>query len=77
MARSTLTTYRLPEFYEAGKTALKNLLSQQDQCVSLTTDIWSDRKMRSFLGVTAHIIGKTKINNWTYSVKNCIYNIAQ
>lgn len=37
--------------------------SQQAEAssVAVNTDIWSDRKMRSFLGVTAHTV--TEVNN--------------
>ncbi|XP_038054668.1 zinc finger BED domain-containing protein 6-like [Patiria miniata] len=55
MARSTVTRARLPELYTAGKERIKKIL-QDHQYVSLTADIWSDRVMRSFLGVTAHVI---------------------
>ena len=33
---------------------------QNCQTVSITVDIWSDRKMRSFLGVTAHVVVQEK-----------------
>ena len=33
---------------------------QNCQTVSITVDIWSDRKMRSFLGVTAHVVIQEK-----------------
>ena len=33
---------------------------QNCQTVSLTVDIWSDREMRSFLGVTAHVVVQEK-----------------
>ena len=57
IARSTVASTKLPELFASGKLALKKMLTQQ-QAIPLTTDTWSDRKMRSFLGVTAHIIGK-------------------
>jgi len=28
----------------------------EEECVSVTVDIWSDRKMRGFLGVTGHVM---------------------
>ena len=27
--------------------------------ISLTVDVWSDRRLRSFLGITAHFINET------------------
>lgn len=36
---------------------IKTQLSSTDH-VSVTVDIWSDRKMRGFLGVTVHCIEK-------------------
>ena len=58
MARSSVTNKKLPELYERGNEELKRMMAQQEY-VHLTTDIWSDRRMRSFLGITAHVIGKT------------------
>lgn len=55
MARSTLTT-KLPQLKAKGQEEVIALLADQN-CVSITTDIWSDRTMRSYLGVTAHILG--------------------
>ena len=57
LARSTLTGSRLPAMYTKGKEKIVDLLSDYDS-VSLTADIWSDHTMRSFLGVTVHIMGK-------------------
>ena len=57
MARSKLAGTVLPNKAKAGKKALRKLLASHE-VVPLTTDIWSDRKMRPFLGVTAHVIGK-------------------
>lgn len=42
------------EFMEIH-TKLRNDLSSAASC-SITVDIWSDRKLRSFLGVTVHYI---------------------
>lgn len=55
MARSTLGRLKIPQLFAAGKECIKNILAKQ-RSVSITTDIWSDRTMRSFLGVTAHAI---------------------
>ena len=55
LARSTLTQVALPELYEAGKRHVQSLLEKSNS-VSLTVDIWSDRVMRSYLGITAHVI---------------------
>ena len=37
------------------KRALRDLLSRTDN-VALTIDIWSDRRKRAYLGITAHFI---------------------
>lgn len=39
------------------RTALKESLKACDD-VALTIDIWSDRKMRGYLGVTGHYVDK-------------------
>ena len=41
--------------YETGKLKILSLLGRQER-VSITTDNWTDRSMRFFLGKTAHII---------------------
>ena len=56
MARSTLSS-KLPQMKEKGKIVVRNMLTENNS-VALTTDIWTDRTMRSYLGVTAHIFGK-------------------
>jgi hypothetical protein len=47
--------YTISQAYTAKRQALRNKLSSAD-AVSLTIDMWSDRRMRSFMGVTAHIL---------------------
>ena len=42
---------------ETMKKKILNMLSQQ-KSISLTVDIWSDRTMRNYLGITAHFAGK-------------------
>jgi hypothetical protein len=51
--RQTVTNSILPQLLQAQRSKLKSIL---DQCtdVSLTTDIWTYRRMHSFLGVTVH-----------------------
>ena len=56
MARSTLTSKVLPQLRAEGTKKVMDLLSQHSN-ISLTTDIWTDRTMHSYLGVTAHIMG--------------------
>ena len=43
--------------HETMKKKILHMLSQQ-KSVSLTVDIWSERAMRSYLGITAHFAGK-------------------
>ena len=45
---------------EEKKQGIKRMLEKQE-FVSITVDIWSDRKMRSFLGVTGHILQQSEI----------------
>ena len=53
MARSTVANVSLNKCVVSVKKKISDMLKDKDS-VSLTTDIWSDRVMRSFLGVTAH-----------------------
>lgn len=41
--------------YEVQKRSLIDLLESVDS-VSVTVDLWSDRKMRSYLGITVHFM---------------------
>lgn len=41
------------------RTKLKEILNEAEH-LSLTVDIWSDRRMRGFLGITVHILSTTK-----------------
>lgn len=43
----------------ATRTKVKGILAEAEH-VSLTVDIWSDRRMRGFLGVTAHVLTTNK-----------------
>lgn len=45
----------LSQAYKAKRQALRDKLSSTDN-VSLTLDMWSDRRMRSFMAVTVHIL---------------------
>ena len=57
MARSTLASQTLPRLRADGHKKVMDLLSEQSN-ISLTTDIWTDRAVHSYLGVTAHVMGK-------------------
>ena len=57
IARSTITKKTLPDMHETLKKKILNMLSQQ-KSVSLTVDIWSDRTMHGYLGITAHFARK-------------------
>lgn len=46
----------------AQRKGVTDVLSQCDS-VALTVDIWSDRKMRSFLGVTVHFIEQGEMSS--------------
>lgn len=56
VCRRTLTS-KTENLAEERRSKLKTQLSNIDH-VSVTVDIWSDRKMRGFLGVTVHWIEK-------------------
>uniref|UniRef100_A0A3Q3BF94 HAT C-terminal dimerisation domain-containing protein n=1 Tax=Kryptolebias marmoratus TaxID=37003 RepID=A0A3Q3BF94_KRYMA len=59
ISRKTVSERRIPELVRKVKeTVLEKLKTQRS--VSLTTDLWSDRRLRSFLGVTAHVCYKSK-----------------
>uniref|UniRef100_A0A3B5QUR0 Uncharacterized LOC111606838 n=1 Tax=Xiphophorus maculatus TaxID=8083 RepID=A0A3B5QUR0_XIPMA len=59
ISRKTVSERRIPELVRKVKeTVLEKLKTQSS--VSLTTDLWSDRRLRSFLGVTAHVCYKSK-----------------
>jgi hypothetical protein len=51
--RQTMTYTLIPKAVEIEK---ENLLRELQKCssVALTTDVWTDRRMHSFLGVTVH-----------------------
>ena len=52
--RQTVSTVILPELSKAMKEKMQQFL---DACtdVALTADIWTDRRMHAFLGVTVHV----------------------
>jgi len=52
--RQTVTNSLLPQLLQSQQAKLTTLL-QQCSDVSLTCDIWTDSRMHSFLGVTAHV----------------------
>ncbi|GAA6090112.1 uncharacterized protein LOC122831395 [Tachysurus ichikawai] len=59
ISRRTISEKQIPVLVKTVKeTVLKKLETQSS--VSLTTDLWSDRRLRSFLGVTAHVCNKLK-----------------
>ena len=59
VARSTICMSKLPQMVETGKREIIQKLSCVS-CLTVTVDIWSDRKMRSFLGVTAHLLNSSE-----------------
>ncbi|XP_037539816.1 zinc finger BED domain-containing protein 6-like [Nematolebias whitei] len=59
ISRKTVSDRQIPELViKVKETVLEKLKTQSS--VSLTTDLWSDRRLRSFLGVTAHVCYKSK-----------------
>ncbi|XP_041951513.1 uncharacterized protein LOC121711749 [Alosa sapidissima] len=57
--RATLTEKLIPHLVTNVKDDIIKALEVQPN-VAITTDLWSDRRLRSFLGVTAHVICKNK-----------------
>jgi hypothetical protein len=47
----------IDSLYQETKQDLYNEL-EKAECVSVTIDIWSDRKMRGFIGITVHFISQ-------------------
>lgn len=58
ISRSTITTKSIPQLVMRVKECIKSSLIEQ-KSISVTADIWSDRTMRSYLGVTAHVLNST------------------
>uniref|UniRef100_A0A3Q1GY77 HAT C-terminal dimerisation domain-containing protein n=1 Tax=Acanthochromis polyacanthus TaxID=80966 RepID=A0A3Q1GY77_9TELE len=59
VSRRTICEKWIPVLVKKVKETVLEKLDAQSS-VSLTTDLWSDRRLRSFLGVTAHVCCKTK-----------------
>eukprot|EP00644_Phytophthora_capsici_P018302 jgi/Phyca11/131118/e_gw1.101.52.1 len=52
------------------RTKLKTVLASDCQDYSLTTDIWTDRRQRSFMAVTIHYLNDNfQMANWTLEVE--------
>ena len=61
--RKHLSTMLLKAKYEFLKASLKNQLKQVN-CVNLTVDLWTNRQIHSFLGITGHffpVLGSWKV----------------
>lgn len=58
ISRATITTRNIPQLVATLKEGIKSRLEEQ-RSLSVTADIWSDRTMRSYLGVTAHMLNNT------------------
>ena len=61
-SRKHLSTKLIPERYKKVYANIVKLLSISSQ-VCLTLDIWSNRQMRSYLGVTCHFIVDFKLHS--------------
>lgn len=57
ISRSTITYKQIPQLVTRVKECIKSSLA--DQKFISVTDIWSDRTLRSYLGVTAHAFSAT------------------
>ncbi|KAK0146146.1 hypothetical protein N1851_014558 [Merluccius polli] len=66
VSRTSLTEKQIPYLVNKVKDDIIKALEAQAS-VALTTDLWSDRRIRSFLGVTAHIACEDKDS---YSLKS-------
>ena len=54
-ARQTVTNSILPQLLISEQSKVSAVLNRSSD-ISLTLDIWTDRRMHSFLGVTAHLL---------------------
>lgn len=59
VSRTSLTEKWIPHLVTKVKGDIIKALEVQSN-VAITTDLWSDRRLRSFLGVTAHVACKDK-----------------
>ena len=59
-SRKHLSTKLLKKKYDHTKTQLLSQLGGTDN-INLTLDLWSNRQMRSYLGITGHFISES----WT------------
>lgn len=66
VSRTSLTEKRIPHLVTKVKGDIIKALEVQSN-VAITTDLWSDRRLRSYLGVTAHVACKDKDS---YSLKS-------
>ena len=55
------------------KVMQEKIISVLDECnnVYVTVDIWSDRVMRSFMGITAHVMEENPLQLATYTLACC------
>lgn len=58
------------------KVVQERIISCLDKCNNVTVDIWSDRVMRSFMGITAHVMEEkleNPLNLATYTLACCCF----
>ncbi|CAF1254367.1 unnamed protein product [Didymodactylos carnosus] len=55
ISRRTITRDKIPKMYDAMLKKLKVICNNAED-VSVTLDLWSDRRLRSYMGVTLHTI---------------------
>jgi hypothetical protein len=60
VARSTLSAKMIPHLVETTKARLSEQLENVSY-VSITVDIWTDRRMRAYFGCTVHFIDHNKM----------------
>lgn len=58
-----ISSKRLPEKFATGKEKLKQRLSFVNHTAG-TLDIWSDRRMRGYMGITAHWVDPVNFELW-------------
>jgi len=58
-ARSTLSDKHIPVAVADLKSKLTEKLTDIKAAANVTVDIWSDRTMRSFMGITVHMLEKS------------------
>jgi len=67
--RQTVTQTILPQQLTQMREKLQHIIDDSSD-VSLTTDIWTDRRAHAFLAVTVHVFGEGKPNSYLLDFKS-------